>query len=57
MREFKEQASQAEVRDLVLRAVVDRVDVDLPERLVDEDTDGRIRSATRRAEAAGDHAR
>jgi trigger factor len=53
MREFKEQASKAEVRDLVLGAVVDGVDVDLPERLVDEDTEGRIRSATRRAEAAG----
>jgi len=53
MREFKEQASKAEIRDLVLRAVVDGVDVDLPERLVDEDTEGRIRSATRRAEAAG----
>jgi trigger factor len=53
MGEFKQQESRAEVRDLVLRAVVDSVDVELPERLVDEDTEGRIRAATRRAEQAG----
>jgi trigger factor len=53
MRAFKEQESRAEVRDLVLQRVIESVDVELPERLVDDDTEGRIRSASRRAEQAG----
>ena len=53
LREFKEVESKAAVRDLVLRQVVDSVDVDLPDRLVDEETEGRIESAKERAQRAG----
>jgi trigger factor len=53
LRALKESESKAAVRDLVLRQVVDSVDVDLPERLVDEETEHRIESATERAERAG----
>ena len=53
LRAFKEVESKAAVRDLVLRKVIDSVDVDLPERLIDEDTEQRIESARERAERAG----
>jgi trigger factor len=53
LRVFKEAESKAAVRDLVLRQVVDSVEVDLPERLVDEETEHRIDSAKERAERAG----
>jgi trigger factor len=53
LRTFKEAESTAAVRDLVLRQVVDSIDVDLPERLVDEETEHRIESAKERAERAG----
>jgi trigger factor len=53
LRAFKEAESQAAMRDLVLAKVVDSIDVDLPERLVDEQTEGRIESARERAERAG----
>ena len=53
LREFKEVESKAAARDLVLRQVVDSVDVDLPDRLVDEETEGRIESAKERAQRAG----
>ncbi|HEY3208554.1 MAG TPA: trigger factor [Actinomycetota bacterium] len=53
LRAFKEAESKAAVRDLVLRQVVDSVDVDLPERLIDEETEHRIESAKERAERAG----
>jgi trigger factor len=53
LRAFKEAESKAAVRDLVLRQVVDSIDVDLPERLVDEETEHRIDSAKERAERAG----
>jgi trigger factor len=53
LRALKEAESAAAVRDLVLRRVVDSVDVDLPERLVDEETEHRIESARERAERAG----
>jgi trigger factor len=53
LRAFKEAESKAAVRDLVLAKVVDSIDVDLPERLVDEQTEGRIESARERAERAG----
>jgi trigger factor len=52
LRVFKEAESKAAVRDLVLRRVVDSVDVDLPERLIDEETEHRIDSAKERAERA-----
>jgi trigger factor len=53
LRAFKEAESKAAVRDLVLRQVVDSVEVDLPERLVDEETEHRVDSAKERAERAG----
>ncbi|HXJ62177.1 MAG TPA: trigger factor [Actinomycetota bacterium] len=40
-------------RDRVLTALVDSVDVDLPDRLVDHETEHRVEEATRRAERAG----
>jgi trigger factor len=53
LRAFKEGESKAAVRDLVLAKVVDSIEVDLPERLVDEQTEGRIENARERAERAG----
>jgi trigger factor len=53
LRAFKEAESTAAVRDLVLREVVDSVEIDLPERLVDEEAEHRIESARERAERAG----
>jgi trigger factor len=53
LRAFKEAESRTAVRDLVLQQVVDSVDVELPERLVDEETEHRIDSAKERAERAG----
>lgn len=49
----KERAADAEVRDRVLQALVDRVDVELPETLVDEETEHRVAHAGQRAEQAG----
>jgi trigger factor len=50
-------AKQAEARgvfrDRVLQALVDQVDIELPERLVDHETEHRVEEATRRAERAG----
>jgi trigger factor len=40
-------------RDRILQALVDHVDVDLPDRLVDHETEHRVEEATRRAERAG----
>ena len=53
LRELKRGESQAAVRDLVLQRIVDSVEVDLPERLVDEESERRVRNATERAERAG----
>jgi trigger factor len=53
LRRQKEAEARAAVRDLVLSAVVDQVDVELPDRLVDEDTERRVRGASERAERAG----
>ncbi len=49
----KERAADAAVRDRALEALIDKVDVDLPDTLVDEETDHRVRHAQERAEAAG----
>src|SRR5439155_19921764 len=49
----KEVDARRIVRDLVLRKVVDSVDVDLPDRLVDEETQSRIDSSLARLERAG----
>ena len=53
LRQNKERAADAEVRDLVLQKLVDRVDVDLPESLIDEETEHRVEHARERAERAG----
>lgn len=53
LRLLKGAESQAAVRDLVLRRVIDAVEVDLPDRLVDEDTQRRVGTARERAKAAG----
>jgi trigger factor len=41
------------VRDRVLDAMIETVDADIPERLIDEETESRVQSATERAERAG----
>ncbi len=49
----KDRAADAAVRDRALEALIDTVDVDLPDTLVDEETEHRVRHAQERAEAAG----
>jgi trigger factor len=49
----KERSADATVRDRVLQALVDRVDVDLPDTLVDEETEHRVTHARERAEQLG----
>jgi trigger factor len=49
----KERAAEAEVRDRVLQALVDSVDVDLPEALVDDETEHRVIHAKERAQQLG----
>jgi trigger factor len=49
----RERGADAEVRDLVLQAMIDTVDVDLPDTLVDEEVQHRVRHAQERAEQAG----
>jgi trigger factor len=51
--EVKEREATAALRDLVLQAMIDRIDVDLPESLIDEETDHRIHHARDRAERMG----
>jgi trigger factor len=51
--ELKEAESRAVVRDLLLRKVVDSIDVELPEKLVDEETEHRVESARARVERQG----
>ena len=51
--EVKEREAGAALRDLVLEAMIDKVDVDLPESLIDEETDHRIHHARDRAERMG----
>ncbi len=53
LKQSKERAADAEVRDRALQALVDRVDVELPETLVDEETEHRVSHARERAEQAG----
>jgi trigger factor len=49
----KERGADAEVRDRALLALVNTVDVDLPDTLVDEETEHRVQHARERAEQAG----
>jgi trigger factor len=51
--ELKEREAQAVVRDRVLDAMIERVDVELPESLVAEETEHRIIHSRERAERAG----
>ena len=53
LRLVKEADSRAAIRDLVLKELVDSVDVDLPDRLVDRQTDLRVEVAEERAKRAG----
>jgi trigger factor len=53
LRQLKQVEADAVVRDQVLRKLVDQVYVDLPERLVDEETERRVARAGERAERAG----
>src|SRR5439155_14239929 len=53
IRALKEADSHAVVRDLVLNKMIEGVDADLPDRMVDEETDRRVESATERAQRAG----
>ena len=51
--EVKEREADAALRDLVLQAMIDKVDVDLPQSLIDEETDHRIHHARDQAERMG----
>jgi trigger factor len=53
LRALKEAESLATVRDLVLRKAIEDVEVELPDRLVDEETERRVQSAKDRVERAG----
>jgi len=50
---LKEREGQGILRERVLAALIDRVQVDLPERLVDHEVEHRVQSATERAERIG----
>jgi trigger factor len=49
----RERGADAEVRDRVLQAMIDSVEVDLPDTLVDEEVHHRVQHAQERAEQAG----
>jgi len=51
--EMKEREAEGMIRDRALQAMIDTVDVELPESLVDEETEHRISHARERAERAG----
>jgi len=51
--EVKEREADAAVRDLVLQAMIDRVDVELPPSLVDDETNHRVLHAEERAQRVG----
>jgi trigger factor len=49
----KAREADAIVRDGVLQSLIDRVDVELPETLIEEETEQRVQGARERAERAG----
>lgn len=49
----KQRAADGEVRDRVLQSLIDRVEVDLPETLIDEEVEHRVSHARERAEQIG----
>ena len=51
--ELKEAAADAGVRDRALQALIDRVDVDLPGKLIDQETESRVEGTRSRAERQG----
>jgi trigger factor len=51
--EVKEREATAALRDLALQAMIDKVEVDLPGSLIEEETDHRMRHARDRAERMG----
>jgi trigger factor len=53
LQEAKAREADSELRNRVLEAVVSGIDVELPERLVDDETEQRVHQATERAERAG----
>jgi trigger factor len=53
LHEVKEGEVRAVVRDRVLQAMIDKVDVDIPDSLIEEETEHRIAHAKGRAERAG----
>jgi trigger factor len=53
LRTLKEAEARSLTRDLVLRRIMDGIEIDLPDRLVDEETQLRVERAEERAKAAG----
>lgn len=51
--EMNEREAEGAVRDLVLQAMIDTVDVALPDTLIEEETEQRIQHAAQQAERAG----
>jgi trigger factor len=51
--ELKEREGEGVVRDRALQVMIDKVEVDLPESLVEDETDHRVAHAKERAERAG----
>ncbi|HEX5937186.1 MAG TPA: trigger factor [Actinomycetota bacterium] len=51
--EVKDREATAALRDLALEQMIQKIDVDLPESLVEEETDHRVRHARERAEQFG----
>ena len=53
LHELKEREADGEVRDRVLQVMIDDLDVELPDSLVDDETEHRLASAAQRAERSG----
>jgi len=53
LHELKEREAEGVIRDRALQAMIDTVDVELPDTLVDDETDHRVQHAAQRAERAG----
>ena len=51
--EVKEREATAALRDLALQAMIEKVDVDLPDSLIEEETDHRVHHARDQAERMG----
>jgi trigger factor len=53
LQELKEREAEGVVRDRALQAMIDEVDVELPETLIEEETEHRVAHAGERAERSG----